>query len=104
MHRLAALPHIDLPDDATFLQWLDKEGLTEDVANVVTNLRRYFKDEAIRVERNPDPDSPDVVMVKVDGGPVSGPDIASETFTRFGEEWHFHQPIDLIVRVSVHLE
>ncbi len=103
MHQLAALPRVDLPADDGFLQWLDEEGLTQDVTKVVGNLRRYFKDEEIRVERNLDPDGAEDVMVIVDTGPDES-DRAYEILTKFDEEWLLQQPTDLIFKVSVHLE
>lgn len=106
MNQLAAVPNLGLPSDARFLSWLDERGLTEDVFAVVSTLKRYFPDGAIRVELAEDDDSLDEVMVIVRTDETGDPygHAAMATLAQFNDEWYLMQGIDFVLRVSVHLE
>ncbi len=101
--RLAELPGLDWRVDLAFVDWLDHKGWADRLFDVVKNLRRYLHDETLRIEAaNPDED-PGIVQITV--CPEDDQfDAADEALDRFDEEWLLHQPIDVVVNISVHLE
>ncbi len=101
--RLAELPGLDWRVDRAFVDWLDDKGWADRLLDVVTNLRRYFPDETLRIEAADPDEDPGIVLITVRTKDDQF-EAADEALDRFDEEWLHHQPIGLVVKISVHLE